>query len=96
MRSATADLFIQSPAHEVVELVLIHRSTGRTVSGGHFIGQDFEFGDGFSPGFVGEQEILEHLTGIAVVGSFGNGEQTGGDGVSTVVARCVNAQGRIV
>ena len=55
-------------------MVLIHRSTGRTVSGGHFIGQDFELGDGFSPGFVGEQEILEHLTGIAVVGSFGNGE----------------------
>ena len=75
-----------------MELVSVHRSAGSTVSSGNLIGQNLEFWNGFSPSFVGQQEILEDLTGIAVVGSFSNGEQAGRNGVRLIVTRCVNAE----
>ena len=86
-------LFVEPSAHEVVQLIHVNRRTGGPVSGSDFVSKHFEFGDGFGPSFVGQQEILEHLTCIAVVGSFRNTEQARGDGVRLIVARCVNAEG---
>jgi hypothetical protein len=85
-------LLIQATAHEVVKLALVDGSAGSAVGGGHFVSEDLEFGDGFGTGFFRKQEILEHLTRIAVVGVFGNGEQAGGDGMTLVVASSVNVQ----
>lgn len=83
---------VQATAHEVVKLVRVHWGARSAVGSGHFISEDLEFGNGFGTRFFGEQEILEHLTRITVVGVFGNGEQTGGNGVALVVASCVNVE----
>ena len=86
-------LFVQPPAHQIVQLIHVNRRAGGPVSGSDLVSKHFEFGNGFGPGFVGQQEILEDLTGIAVVGSFRNTEQARGDGVRLIVTRCVNAEG---
>ena len=83
---------VQATAHEVVKSVRVHGGARSAVGRGHFISEDLEFGNGFGTRFFGEQEILEHLTRIAVVGVFGNGEQTGGNGVALVVASGVNVE----
>lgn len=83
---------IKTSTHEVVHLIGIERSTGCTMSGRNFVGKHLKFGYGFCSGLFGQKEILEHLTSVAMVGFFGNGQQTGGDGMTSVVACCVNVE----
>ena len=88
-------LGVKTPTHQVVHLVRVKRCAGRTVSCGHLVGQHFELRNGLCSGFFREEEVLEHLTGIAVVGLFGDGQETGGDGMAAVVACRVDRQGRV-